>query len=248
MDVAEARTTASPERIAELALHRSIEVRFSISRNPAVGDDVILSLIDDNSANVRISAADAAKHRGQLHELLSRSPFPEVRATLAGAASLPLATGLSHDLQLLLARDEAVEVRHTLARLTAYRDVFDLLLADGVPRVRGYCAHNPRISKKQMSTLVADGSWVVRACSLAGFQFPTDDQVIALAKDRSAQVRWAALMRFPKPHEVIDLLLHDSDEMNRNQAEAQAAGLSRAPASMGMSRTALEAAFADGFH
>lgn len=220
-DAEEATTTSSSERLAELAAHPSKKVRRAAADNPVASDQLIMMLANDSVETVRLSAAAAATNRPSLHEALSRSEDKWVRAILAHSAAIDETNQLPHDVQLRFARDDFKEVRERIAHTTAFLDIFGLLLSDPDPYVRGFCASNPRITESQMDRLVADKSWVVRASSLSGLRFPRDEQVIALASDRSVRVRDAALLRVDTPSKVVELLLDDSDEIIRNHARLE---------------------------
>jgi hypothetical protein len=217
-DAEEASTTTSARRMIDLVSHPSKQVRGALAHNPAASDQIILMLAEDSADTVRLSAASAATRRPALHSTLASSDDKWVRGILAYSAAADDANQLPHKVQLTFARDEFVEVRQRVAHTTMYLDVFEILLADSAPMVRGYCASNPRITQSQMDRLVADRSWIVRASSLSGIRSPRDEQIIALATDKSTKVRWCALMRVDTPSQVVDIMLEDPDEMLRNHA------------------------------
>lgn len=91
---------------------------------------------------------------------------------------------------------------------------------DKDPRVRGMCAANPRIALGQMEQLVTDKSRVTRASAvMGGLRYPDDDQLVRLAQDRSAEVRWAVIIRPDCPRRALELNAGDSDAINRQHAE-----------------------------
>ena len=78
---------------------------------------------------------------------------------------------------------------------------------------------NPRISRAHMETLVTDRIARVRGCAAAnGLMFPDDEQLLRLAQDRSAGVRWAVLFRVDRPREAIETIAEDVDELNHHHA------------------------------
>lgn len=215
----EAATTTSIKRIVELAAHPSKKVRCAVADNPEASDQVIMMLAHDDVEIVRLSAASAASGRPALHEALSNSEEKWVRAILAHSAAIDMTNQLPRDVQLRFARDEFREVRERIAHTTEFLEVFELLLLDPDARVRGYCAINPRITESQMDRLVTDRSWMARASSTSGLRYPRDEQLIALATDKSEKVRWLALARIDTPTEVIGLALNDPSQHIRDEAK-----------------------------
>ncbi|KTR54402.1 hypothetical protein NS359_00075 [Curtobacterium oceanosedimentum] len=70
-----------------------------------------------------------------------------------------------------------------------------------------------------MERLVTDRNRMVRAAAAAnGLRYPDDEQLLRLARDKSAEVRWAVLFRPDRPRRAIELIAEDSDEMNRQHA------------------------------
>ncbi|MES2094553.1 MAG: hypothetical protein V4531_12185 [Actinomycetota bacterium] len=71
-----------------------------------------------------------------------------------------------------------------------------------------------------MERLVSDRAWKTRSLAAeTGLRYPTDEQLVRLARDRSADVRWAVLSRVDAPREALEIIAQDSNGMNRQHAE-----------------------------
>lgn len=217
-DLASTSTDASALR--DLSRHRSKAVRMSVAGNPAADDETIARLSHDADELVRLACAGNLANRPVLQRAAAASSEKWVRAKLAGTFARDDKRSLPYDLQARLAGDEFRDVRGWIAETTNYRDLFDLLIVDADPRVRARCAANPRISRAQMELLVTDRQWGVRAYTAsAGLRYPDDEQIVRLAGDRSAEVRWAVLFRVDRPREAVEMITQDADEMNRRHAQ-----------------------------
>ena len=217
----EARRSQDPERLQELATHKSSLVRCRVSTNPNTTDAMIEQLLADIDGNVRMWAASALAERPALYAYAAESPHRWVRASLATVFSRHDDRSLPYPIQRALADDEFYETRKGVASTTNFADIFDRLLADDDPRVRGWCAANPRIALNQMEQLVGDKSSTVRRLTAAlGLRYPSDEQLVRLARDRSKEVRWAVLFRPDRPREAVEIIAMDSDDINRRHAES----------------------------
>ena len=217
----EARTCLDSERLRELATHKSVLVRCAVSNNPNTADETIEQLLADSNGSVRMRTASALADRPALYAHAVDSPHRWVRASLATVFSRHDDRSLPYPIQRALADDEFYETRKAVARTTNFADIFDRLLADADPRVRGWCAANPRIALNQMEQLVADKSSTVRRLTAAlGLRYPSDEQLVRLARDRSKEVRWAVLFRPDRPREAVEIIAMDSDDINRRHAES----------------------------
>ena len=128
--------------------------------------------------------------------------------------------------QRRLAEDASADVRGIIAKATPYGAIFDDLLNDPDPVVRGWCAGNPRIFLEQMEQLVSDRARATRAMAAShGLRYPTDEQLIRLARDKSAGVRWSVIFRVDTPREALQILVDDTDEMNRLHADLALNGI-----------------------
>jgi len=215
-----ASTSTDATVLRDLSRHASKTVRISVAGNRAADDETIARLSQDTDEVVRLSCAGNLADRPDLQYAAADSSEKWVRALLASTFARNDERSLPYDLQARLARDDFRETRGWMAETTNYRDLFDLLVTDADPRVRARCAANPRISRAQMEVLVTDRQWGVRAyAASAGLRYPDDEQLLRLAGDRSAQVRWAVLVRVDRPREAIELIAQDHDEMNRRHAE-----------------------------
>lgn len=217
---AEAKGTADAERLDDLGHHKSNSVRLAVAENPAANDDTIGVLLQDANNVVRLSAAGNLADRPALHPIALSSEDKWVRTVLAHTFARRDDRSLPYDVQRALASDEFFETRERIAETTNYADLFESLLSDENPRVRGMCAANPRITLDQMERLVTDRSKVVRGRAAAlGLQYPHDEQLVRLAQDRSADVRWAVLFRPDRPRRAVELIGRDPDAINRQHAE-----------------------------
>lgn len=213
-------TTLDPLRLRELATNTSQSVRMAVAENAHTDDQTVELLMHDADAVVRIASAGNLADRPRLQRIAVESPDKRVRARLAATFAYQDDRSLPYEVQAALASDDFVETRTWIAATTNYLDLFDLLLRDDDPRVRGACAMNPRTSRAQMETLVTDRFARVRACATAtGLTFPDAEQLLRLAQDRSAGVRWAVLFRVDRPRAAMQMIAEDSDEMNRRHAE-----------------------------
>jgi hypothetical protein len=220
----EAQQSTDERRLHELAGHRSWHVRWAVARSRAASSDTVRQLLDDDNSNVRMHAASQLADRPDLHEAAASSPHNWVRASLAMAFSRRDSGQLAYEVQRTLVDDSSFETRKGLAQTTGYADLFDRLLDDENPKVRGWCAANPRITLTQMEQLVTDRSSVVRRLSATlGLRYPNDEQILRLAQDRSKEVRWAVLFRAEIPREAIEIVARDTDELNRQHAERELA-------------------------
>ena len=216
----EAERTTDPTRLRALAEHRSKTVRLTVASNGFADDRAIELLLHDEDPRIQLGAAgNNLARRPTLHELVFSSADPQIRGAVAYAQSFDLA--LSYDMQKVLAAEDLVETRGRIAETTNYSDLFDALLEDREPRVRGMCAANPRISRDQMERLVTDRNRIVRGyAAVFGLLYPDDEQLIRLAVDRAAAVRWHVLFRVDRPRAAIELIAQDSDETNRLHADS----------------------------
>lgn len=217
----EAEHAADSTRLRELSEHRSARVRHAVAANPASDDDIVARLLRDEIEVVRLAAATNLAERPELQRVAADSPDRAVRAILAHIFRWRFDHFLPYDVQSKLAVDIDQECRARVAETTNYGDLFEMLLNDADPHVRGRCAGNPRITREQMETLVTDRAATVRAYPpKCGLLFPDEEQLIRLARDRSANVRWNVLFRVDRPREAIELIASDVDETNRRHAQS----------------------------
>lgn len=248
-DLADAsKPSTPPERLRELGRHRLIAVRMAVAANPSapgdlviqlsadaspklreqvacnpsIDDKTMLVLAEDREPPVRRAAAINARGRDRVLETLSRSDDAVVRQIVAWHNSV---VPLHHDLQTRLATDHDGEVRGHIAGSTQYRALFEQLMDDSNPRVRGACAANPRAMRSDIERLITDRSATVRSMAVAlGVVYPDDEQLIRLARDRSVSTQWAVIMRVDAPREALEIVAEEGDDMNRSQASASLAG------------------------
>ena len=208
-------------RLRELAEHKSKTVRIAVAQNPAADDETIERLLSDRDEVVRLASVSNLADRLRLQPVVARSQDKGLRAALARTFARQDHRSLPYDVQAVLSKDPFSESRQGVAETTNYLDLFETLLNDADPKVRAWCAANPRISRIQMEQLVTDRSWGVRAfTATAGLRFPDDEQLMRLARDRSASVRWAVLFRPGRPRGALELIAEDPDELNRRHARS----------------------------
>lgn len=221
-----AASSTSSEDLADLATHRFATVRRAVASNSATPDEVVAILAADSDELVRLNAAASAQYRPAIHGDLSRSSDRWVRAVLADVYAATPGRALTYEVQRQLAQDEISEVRMRIAMHTEFLDLFERLLGDESPKVRGSCACNPRATREHIETCIVDRAWQVRAAAAAnGVPYPDADQLIRLAQDRSAQVRWAVLVRPDAPRAAVAIIAGDADDMNRHHADLILAGV-----------------------
>lgn len=207
-------------RLRELAAHPSKRVRAAVAESPRIEDSLVIDLAADVDEMVRVTAASNAAARPLVERDLAASPDKWVRAVLAHTYAYKIEQ-LQRQTQEVLVCDEFPETRMRIAETTSHRDLFDVLLEDDRPEVRGACAGNPRAHRTDVDRLLADPSWKTRAAAVtSGLNYPDREQLIRVATDRSAEVRWQVLFRAGAPLEVAGLLATDDDEMVRDRAQA----------------------------
>jgi hypothetical protein len=205
-------------RLVELSTRRSVRIRSAAAANPSIPDDLVLTLARDTNAAVRMAAADNSRGRPFVVRVLASSPYPAVRSAIAALnASGP--GSVDRELQEQLADDTDPECRRSIARATNYLAVFEQLLRDPDPKVRGECAANPRATREHIETLVTDRSKVTRRMAVwSGVLYPDDEQLVRLARDRSADVRWGVISRVGAPREALEIIAAEPDETNSSHA------------------------------
>lgn len=210
-----------PDELAALSRHEARSVRQAVATNGLASDATVSTLLDDPDPLVRLTvAAENLRDRPGLQMVAARSPDKDVRAVLAHTFAVDWESALPIAVQELLAADESPEVRGRTAETTTDAELFEQLLRDDAIIVRAHCAANPRINHAQMTRLVSDRRAEVRATVAGrGLRYPDDDQLIQLASDRSANVRWAVLFRVDRPREALLRIAQDPDEWNRQHAQ-----------------------------
>jgi len=208
-------------RLRELGKHKSKTVRIAVAQNQRADDETIERLLADGDEVVRLASARNLADRPSLQLAVAKSAEKWMRAVLARTFVRQDHRSLPYEVQAVLSKDPFAESREGVAETTNYLDLFEALLHDGDPKVRAWCAANPRISRVQMEELVNDRTWGVRAFTAnVGLRFPDDEQLMRLAQDRSANVRWAVIFRPGRPREALELIAEDPDELNRRHARS----------------------------
>lgn len=215
---AEAESTSDSSRLADLATHKSVQVRIAVAGNPRTSDATLKLLISDHS--VGNWAAAHLADRPDLQPFAASSPDRHIRATVAATYQDDDQRALPRRVQAQLARDESRDVRRVIAFTTQYRSIFESLLTDPDATVRGCCAGNPRISEQQIDILLHDRIARTRSIAVAmGLRYPTDIQLVELARDRSVEVHWQIICRVDAPLDALRIIASLPDEMNRQHAQ-----------------------------
>jgi hypothetical protein len=208
--------------LRSLSSHRSLSVRYAVASNAMADDATISNLLDDRVGSVRWAAASNLAERPALQMAVARSTDKWLRLALAGTFLDHDERSLARDVQCALMEDASTEIRSRMAETTNHLDVFETLMSDDDRRVRAACAANPRITLEQMERLVTDRNWEVRASAVgSGMRYPDDEQILRLAEDRSAGVRWAVVFRVDRPRAALELIAKDRDEMNARLAKSE---------------------------
>lgn len=213
--VAEAQdASTTPSRLDELAGHPSARVRDAVAMNLSTGDATLLVLAQDEKATVRGAAAIRGGSRPALEADLAASSDKWVRAILAHTYAVVPRRQLQRTTQEVLTVDAFREVRQRVAETTAHRDLYDRLLEDPNPGVRGSCGLNPRTTRADMDRLLDDRQAATRGKAVeGGVAFPDEEQLLRAVRDRSMEVRWAALFRPGAPRSVALALVDDPEEV-----------------------------------
>ncbi|MEP6479113.1 MAG: hypothetical protein ABJB03_09230 [Rhodoglobus sp.] len=216
-----------PATLQRLSVDRSARIRLAVAHNPSLDDELVLALAEDPTPIVPLAAAWNARGRPAVIPVLARSLDASIRRIVA---SLNRSSQLEHDTQQLLAADENREVREQIAETTQYRDIFESLMSDPNPRVRGHCGGNPRATRDDIEQLLADRSGTTRTLTVVlGVKYPDDDQLVRVARDRTVNAQWAVVMRVGSPRVAVEIVALEGDDTNRQQAEAVLAGGGNAP-------------------
>jgi len=211
------------QRLGELAEHASARVRDAVATAAGASDDLVRRLAADADRNVRLGAATNAAGRPGIEADLAASDDEAVRSILAHTYASEPYKQLLRATQEVLSSDPSREVRARIGETTGYRDIYDRLLADHEPRVRGACADNPRTTAEDMERLLSDRHRDTRAMALdSDSGHLTQEQLLRAARDPSADVRWATLFRAGAPDLVAKALSDDDDETVRDAAQAGA--------------------------
>lgn len=158
----------SAERFAELAGHASARVRQAVADAAAATDETVRLLIRDGNDLVRITAANNVGGRPSIEADAAASEDEWVRANLAHTYAQEPYKQLLRQTQEVLVGDSFREVRMRMAETTGYRDLYERLMADPEPRVRGACAWNPRVTPEDMEIVLQDRHRETRAMALDG--------------------------------------------------------------------------------
>ena len=193
----------------ELAGHRSERVRAAVALNPAAPAALLLTLAADASDWV---AGLAASHPAA-DRTVWEAAFARGGRVLVDLVAVPW---LDPDLAVAAAVIGETEVRETLARRTAHRDLLVQLAGDADPKVRAGVAEN-RFAAELWATLANDRNRHVRA-AVAGNPYAPDELMTTFATDRSADVRWASVSTHPHDPRVVAAFVDDPDPIVADHA------------------------------
>lgn len=211
-----ARPDAPGEALRALVADRDLATREAVAGNPAVPEDGLITLLADRHWRVRLTAAGNPAATLSARRAMCVAADPDIRLVLAQQPGLPPEIGEA------LARDESFKVRDALARCTDQPAVLAVLLADGDGRVRGAAGMNSLTTVPQLMALRHDKDWRARNAVVwansNGHEVPAED-LLALAHDRSVNVRYW-LATFPgATREIYEILSRDEDETVSGVAE-----------------------------
>jgi hypothetical protein len=194
---------ATPEvELRELARNRSERVRACVALNPGTPTTLLIGLVQDASDWVAGLAASHPRADRRVWE----AALDRGGRVLLDLVAIPW---LDPDMAAAAAATAETEVRGTLARRTAHRDLLVQLAGDADPQVRAGVAEN-RFAGALWTTLATDRNRHVRA-AVAGNPRAPDELMTTFATDRSADVRWAAVSTHPHSPHVAAAFVDDPD-------------------------------------
>jgi hypothetical protein len=204
------RPDAPNEALLALVADRDLATREAVAGNPAAPEDALIALLADRHWRVRLTAAGNPAATLSARRAMRVATDPDVRLVLAQRPGLPTEIGQA------LARDESVKVRSALAQCTDQPAVLAPLLADTDGRVRAAAGMNSLVTMPQLRALRLDKDWRARNAVVwansAGHEVPVAD-LIALARDRSVNVRYWLANLPGATREIYEVLSSDRDQM-----------------------------------
>lgn len=204
------RPDAPDEALRVLATDRDLATREAVAGNPAVPEDVLIPMLADRHWRVRLTAAGNPTATLSARRAMCVATDPNIRLVLAQQPALPSEIGEA------LARDESFQVRVALAECTDQPAVLEALLADGDGRVRGKAGLNPLTTLPQLLELRHDKDWRARNAVVwansTGHEVPVED-LLALARDRSVNVRYWLANLPGATRKVYEILSLDNDDL-----------------------------------
>jgi Leucine rich repeat variant len=204
-----ARPDAPGEALHMLIADRDLATREAVARSPAVPEDGLITLLADRHWRVRLTAASNPAATLSARRAMCVATDPDIRLVLAQQPGLPVEIGEA------LARDESFKVRDALAQCTDQPAVLETLLTDRDGRVRGSAGMNSLTTVPQLLALRHDKDWRARNAVVwansDGREVPVED-LLALARDRSVNVRWWLANLPGATREVYEILSRDNDE------------------------------------
>lgn len=213
--VREASTSQDEARLRELSVHRFTAVRSAVAGNPATHPDVLARLVEDRHHLPRYAVtSNPSPSTVPLALSATRS---DVRVILAQRHDL------DDDIYEILFNDPDREVRESLAWSTDRPDLVARFSRSDERRLRAIAACRDLCTDEDFERLSHDPDNQVRATVAGQTGRLTEDMVQALARDRSANVRWHVLTHHPGRRDIAELLANDPDTMNASQARGQLA-------------------------
>ncbi|MCS0499241.1 hypothetical protein [Protaetiibacter mangrovi] len=207
--VDEAADPSTPlERLRVLAVHDSRVVRAAVAARRPLSRELAEQLREDDAWQVRFALIPAAEGDPERQLMLAASTDKWMRAILA---EVP---GLSIEAQRILAGDEFSETVGRIAKNTRDRALYDELMLDPRPRVRGFCAWNDALcTADDARRLARDRSSVARASAVHRPELDESD-LIELARDRSASVQWQVIATRPSSRAALEIIAREGDDVN----------------------------------
>ncbi|MBQ0982886.1 hypothetical protein [Micromonospora sp. M61] len=204
------RPDAPGEALRVLAADRDLVTREAVAGNPAVPEDVLIPMLADRHWRVRLTAAANPAATLSARRAMRVATDPNIRLVLAQQPGLPSEIGEA------LARDESFQVRVALAEYTDQIAVLEALLADRDGRVRGKAGLNSLTTLPQLLELRHDKDWRARNAVVwansNGHEVPVED-LLALACDRSVNVRYWLANLPGATREIYEILSRDNDDL-----------------------------------
>lgn len=195
-----------------MAADKSPKVRSAVAANPSTAIGILDVLGNDTHFSVRFAVA--SNPSVQARQSAVRSPNVDTRSGAAQRSDLNAAD------RVALMNDADHRVREQLAAASTDAATLIGLTRDPHPMVRATVVLNPNLPTRYVEAMVTDPAAPVRA-AVAGSRRVRPETLTRLAEDRSADVRWEAMVTNPDRVDLVEKLTADSDEINAMQARAQ---------------------------
>lgn len=239
--IVRARESTDPRELTALAASRSWRVVEEVAKNPACPADVVVSLAENWSHNVRAAVAATmpvlgaweAKFAGDADVWVRRSLAKNAALSAAGVnllladanpavrKSLAWRGDLTEDVLRRLIGDRDADVRTALVKNKATPDwVVTALATDREFAVRQAVAYSGRLTDEGIATLVAaDPSMMVPLSRLKEHSY-SDTTLKLFCTSQDHWVRCNVVDRKDCPPDVLDVLAKDPDREVRGRVAA----------------------------